>query len=68
MRHIEVKDLWLQALVRDGRVSLTKVQGNTNPADPLTKYLDRATVQAVLALGGFRVVPAGVHDRVEGGC
>jgi hypothetical protein len=66
VRHLEVKDLWLQALVRDGRVSLAKMRGDRNPADVLTKYLDRATVQAVLALGGFRVVPAGVCDRAEG--
>ena len=68
MRHLEVKDLWMQSLVRDGRLRLGKVRGDRNPADVLTKYLDRATLIAVSALGGFRVVPAGTRDRAEGGC
>ena len=68
MRHVEVKDLWLQALVKEGRVILSKVSGDQNPADVMTKYLDRATVTRLLALGGIHVVPAEVSDRAEGGC
>jgi hypothetical protein len=59
MRHLEVKDLWMQELVRNGRMKILKVRGDRNPADVLTKYLDRATLVSVSALGGFRVVPAG---------
>ena len=68
MRHLEVKDLWMQGLVRDGRLRVAKVRGDRNPADVLTKYLDRATVIRSSALGGFRVVPAEGSDRAEGGC
>ena len=67
MRHLEGKDLWMQSLVRDGRLRLNKVRGDRNPADVLTKYLDRATLIAVSALGGFRVVPAECRVRAEGG-
>ena len=68
MRHLEVKDLWMQELVRDGRLRVAKIRGDRNPADVLTKYLDRATVIRSSALGGFRVVPAESSDRAEGGC
>ena len=67
MRHMEVKDLWMQALVRDGRLKLAKILGDCNPADVFTKYLDRAALTAMAALGGFRIVPAGEGDRAEWG-
>ena len=36
MRHIEVKDLWLQEAVCRGRIKLFKVIGTKNPADLFT--------------------------------
>ena len=68
MRHIEVKDLWIQSVVQSGRVNLVKVRGDKNPADVLTKYLDRAKCLGTLALCGIRVVPVVEDDRAEGGC
>ena len=38
-RHIEVRYLWVQDLVRDGKVIVRKVDGFDNPADTLTKAL-----------------------------
>ncbi len=38
MRHIAVKELWLQDQVKSGVVRLVKVAGQSNPADLLTKY------------------------------
>ena len=67
MRHLEVKDLWLQGLVQCGRLSLEKVRGDINPADVMTKYLDRALIQKLLALGGIAVVTAESSARAEGG-
>ena len=67
MRHVEVKDLWLQGLVQCGRLSLEKVRGDINPADVMTKYLDRALIQKLLALGGIAVVTAESSARAEGG-
>ena len=40
MRHIEVRWFWLQEEVRAGRVVVTKVKGEWNPADLMTKYLN----------------------------
>ena len=36
-RHIEVKRLWLQEVVEGRKVRLGRVDGKSNPADPLTK-------------------------------
>ena len=38
MRHIEVKNLWLQEAVCRGRNRIVKVSGEENPADIFTKY------------------------------
>jgi len=37
LRHLEIKFLWLQECVRMGKVVLSKVRGDINPADVLTK-------------------------------
>ena len=44
MRHIEVRDLWLQEEVRKGAVIVKKVAGLENPADLMTKFLGRSEV------------------------
>jgi len=37
LRHLEIKFLWLQEAVRKKKVVLSKVRGDINPADVLTK-------------------------------
>ena len=37
-RHVEVKWLWLQSAVAQGRFKLLKILGSQNPADVCTKY------------------------------
>ena len=37
LRHIDLKELWLQEAVKNGKVRLSKVAGELNPADILTK-------------------------------
>ena len=37
LRHLEIKLLWLQEAVRKKKVVLSKVRGDINPADVLTK-------------------------------
>ena len=49
MRHIEVRDLWLQEEVRKGNVTVTKLPGTENAADLMTKYLSRTEVGDRLA-------------------
>ena len=68
MRHLEVKNLWVQDLVKEGRIKLEKVAGSENPADVLTKFQDRSSIIRLLALIGIRVDSVEGSDRVEGGC
>ena len=44
MRHIEVRELWLQEEVRKGKVVVKKVAGVENPADLMTKFLSKSEV------------------------
>ena len=39
MRHLQIRDLWLQKEVSEGRIKVVKVKGDHNPADILTKVL-----------------------------
>ena len=55
MRHIEVKELWLQAAVKEAKVKLHKVDGEMNPADLLTKYMDLARLCRLSELLGLQV-------------
>ena len=41
VRHLAVADLWIQDRLRTHDFQLLKVPGSENPADLLTKYLDR---------------------------
>ena len=39
MRHLEIRNLWLQKEVREGKVEVSKIPGKENPADLMTKIL-----------------------------
>ena len=44
MRHLEIKDLWLQKEVREGKVEVCKIPGEENPADLMTKVLSAGDI------------------------
>ena len=44
LRHIHVGQLWLQEKIEDKSLSISKVKGENNPADLMTKILSRAEV------------------------
>ena len=44
MRHVEIRDLWLQKEVREGKVLVHKVVGTENPADLMTKILTASEI------------------------
>ena len=48
MKHIEIRDMWLQKEVRDGKVEVSKVPGDKNPADLMTKILNNKDIQSRL--------------------
>ena len=39
MRHIEIRDLWLQKEVMKCLMKIVKIPGDENPADLMTKFL-----------------------------
>lgn len=39
MRHLSIKELWLQEEVREGRIKVMKVESSENEADLMTKHL-----------------------------
>ena len=50
MRHIELRELWLQKEVGEGKVIVSKMPGAQNPADAMTKFLGRTQLQDRLRL------------------
>ena len=53
IRHLDTTDLWIQEVVRSGRVELVKVPGVDNPADVLTKYVERPLMSKMLGKMGM---------------
>jgi hypothetical protein len=54
IRHLDTTDLWVQEVVRSGRVELQKVLGSENPADVLTKYVDKPLMSRMLDKMGMQ--------------
>ena len=48
IRHLDCTDLWVQDKIRSKQILLQKVLGAENPADVLTKYVDRKTLDMAL--------------------
>jgi hypothetical protein len=49
MRHLEIRDLWLQKEVLEGKVEISKIPGEENPADLMTKILGMKDIESRLA-------------------
>ena len=50
VRHLEVKDLWIQEEVRSHELKISRVKSEDNPADMLTKFLDPERHQKLIKL------------------
>ena len=44
MRHVDIRDLWLQKEAREGKVLVHKVVGTENPSDLVTNILTSGEV------------------------
>lgn len=53
IRHLAVADLWLQDRIQAGQLSLHKVLGADNPADAMTKFVERTRLANSLARMGL---------------
>ena len=58
IRHLSASDLWVQERLRNGEFDLEKIPGADNPADVLTKHLERPTL--------LKLLPR-MHAREEAG-
>ena len=54
MRHLEIRDLWLQKEVNEGKVKVSKVKGTENPADLMIKILGIKDIDERLAAMNLR--------------
>ena len=45
VRHLDTTDLWIQDKVRGKKLELVKILGTENPADVLTKYVNRQQME-----------------------
>ena len=54
VRHLHTADLWIQDKIRTKDVTLSKVLGTANPADILTKHVDRQLLERHLRTLGIR--------------
>ena len=50
MRHVALRDLWIQQEVGEGKVRVVKIGGKTNPADVGTKFLSVTELAEKLAV------------------
>ena len=61
MRHLEIRDLWLQKEVMEGRLEVSKIKGDENPSDLMTKILSLKEI--ILRFEGMSIR---MEMRVEG--
>ena len=66
VRHIHVQELWVQQALRDGIFLLHHISGVCNPADILTKYVDKSGLDKHCNTLGLvpRMGRSGVAPRV----
>ena len=62
MRHVEVRHLWLQAMVQQKTIVIEKIAGPTNPADLLTKYMPEQAIRQHLSRLGLCFVASGMLE------
>ena len=55
MKHIEIRELWLQHEVLKGSIEVQKIRGVDNPADLMTKVLNRDEIDERLGRMGIDV-------------
>ena len=55
VRHLATADLWVQDRLRKKDFTLDKVLGSENPADMLTKHVDKATLMKHVKTLGLRL-------------
>ncbi len=55
MRHLEIRDLWLQKEVSEGKLEVSKIRGDENPSDLMTKNLTQSDIAKSLEGMNLRI-------------
>ena len=53
VRHLSCADLWIQKRLRTGDMTLPKIASTINPAECLTRFVDKQTLQKTIPLMGL---------------
>ena len=59
VRHLQIRDLWVQERVREGDLLLDRVSTLENRSDLGTKYLDRSRMDLLMSMSGLRPTTKG---------
>ena len=62
MRHLEVHDMYIQQVLKDGAAEVHKINGSENPADLFTKHLSRELIIKNMSRLGFRLIDSSDHE------
>ena len=65
MRHVELRLLWVQDVVKSGRIELVKIRGDGNLADHLTKPKTRKEMKEILDMVGAELVESDRKEEVR---
>ena len=66
MKHIDVQELWIQQIVKSGRIKVVKISTHDNVADFLTKPLDHYSIVKTMQMLNYRYLNAdGDFEDIE---
>ena len=65
VRHMEVRFLWVQELVNEGKIVVKKVHTTKNPADLLTKPVSLSVAQELFSRAGLSFVQVEAQTPVD---
>ena len=60
VRHLQIRDLWVQERVRSGELQLGKVGTDVNRSDMGTKYLDGKRIEKLMEMASLRIITKGL--------
>ena len=66
VRHMDTKFLWIQDLVKTGRIKVLKIKGTQNPADVGTKHLTIKEMEEKLSSVGMNLLKRQIKEGVLG--
>jgi len=66
MKHIDVQELWIQQIVKSGRIKVMKISTHDNVADFLTKQIDHYSIVKTMQMLNYRYLTAeGDFEDIE---